>query len=285
MRRFVITIIAALATTLAATGHAAGQDQTAFAKAAAVEWDTVVIHSGALVSQFGSDIRVDPTVGPFGTSINLENLGFNSSATSFFADGTWRISRRNQLQARFNRINRDVSNVLLTRTVTFRNETFDVGARIDSFLDTTYVSVDYGFAIVATPRVEVGATIGLTALRVHTGMGLSAQISGTTGGSRQLSEDVQFTAPVPLPGGFINVRVHPRVTIDGFARYLKVTIGNFGGGMTEARGGADVKLLPWLGVGGAYYYNHLTADHAGNVFTGRIDYAFNGPQIYVLLAF
>jgi hypothetical protein len=268
-------MIAALATTFAAAGHAAAQD----------EWDTLVIHSGALVSQFGSNLRVDPNIGPFGTTINLEDLGFNTTATTFFADGTWRISRRNQLQARFNRINRAVSNDLLTRTVTFDNATFDVGARIDSFLDTSYVSVDYGFAIVATPQVEVGAMIGLTALRVHTGMALSAEISGTTAGSRQLSEDVQFTAPVPLPGGFINVRPHPRVTINGFVRYLKVTIGDFGGGMTEARGGADVKLLPWLGVGGAYYYNRVAADHTGGVFIGRIVYEFNGPQVYVLLAF
>jgi hypothetical protein len=276
----------ATAQTQTTTTAAAQTPTTATPAAPGAEWDTVVIHTGALVAQLGSDIRVDPQIGNFGTSISLEDvLGFKTSATTFFIDGTWRISRRNQLQVRFDQINRSVSDELLNRDITFGDSTFNVGAQIDSFFNTSYISADYGFAFIANPQVELGAMIGLTALRIHTGMSLTTNVGNQPSGSRQLNEDIQFTAPVPLPGVFVNIRPHPRVTINGYARYLKVTVGDFSGGMTDARAGADVKLVPWLGIGGSYYYNRVAADHTGGVFRGRVEYTINGPEIYAMLAF
>jgi hypothetical protein len=270
----VLTIAAVLST--AGAGLAEAQDS----------WDSVVVRSGALLSQVGSTVRIDPRLGSLGTSIDLEDdLGFSSEATTFFSEGTWRLSRRSQLQISYNNVRRDVSNVLLDRPVTFGNTTVNAQARVDSFLDTWYLTANYGLAIVATPRAELGVMAGVTALRIHTGLGLSAQVGAAATHSRQLTENAQFTVPIPLPGLFLNLRPHDRVTLSASARYLHVSIGDFSGGMTEASAGGDVKLLRWLGVGGAYYYNRVDADHAGNVFTGRIAYQFNGPQAYVVLAF
>jgi hypothetical protein len=249
------------------------------------QWDTFVLRSGALVAVFGSHMRIDSSNG-LGTSIDLENdLGFATNETTFFIDGVWRISRRNQLQGDFVRTSRDVSDSIVTRPITIRGTTYTANASIDAFLDTPYISANYGFAFVATPTLEVGAIIGVTVIRFHSGFGLSAAIQGGASVSRDLHDNVQFIVPVPLPGVFVHAKLSDRVTARGSLRYLKISVNQFGGGETEGVAGADVKLIRWFGIGGSYYYNRLSADHSGSTFLGSIAYSFSGPQVYALFAF
>jgi len=266
-------------------GITSGSAQAAEGSQDDAPWSTFVVRGGALVAVFGSDLRIDPTNGE-GTSIDLENdLGFTKDETTFFIDGLWRISRRNQLQVDFVRTSRDVSNSIVTHPITIRGTTYTANAALDAFLDTPYLSANYGFAFVATPTLEVGAMIGVTVIRFHSGFGLSAGIQGGKSVSRDLHDNVQFTVPVPLPGLFVNAKLSDRVTARGSLRYLKISINQFGGGETEGVAGADVKLTRWFGIGGSYYYNRLSADHSGSDFLGSITYSFAGPQVYALFAF
>ena len=249
-------------------------------------WPRVDLRGGALVADLSSDIRIDTTIGNIGTSINLENaLGFDTNSTTYFADGTWRISRRNQLQVDFEYIKRDVSREFLNRPITFHDTTFNANASIDAFFDSYYFSVYYGFAFVANPSVEIGASIGATVVRLHSGIGLSAGVGGSEDVSRDLAEDARFDVPVPLPGFFVNIRPHRRVTIRGSTRGLKATVNNISASLVEAKGGVDVKLAGPVGVGGGYYYNRVRAERDGSRTDGRIVYAFHGPQVYVVLGF
>ncbi len=255
------------------------------AAAAQDSWDRVVLRTGGLLTNFGSDIRVDPEVGPNGTAVDLENdLGFNSSARTIVAEAIWRVNPRHQVRANFFTANRDVARVLIDRTITVRDTTFDVNAQLDAFLDTSYLSVDYGYVFVMKPRAEFGATIGLTAMRFHLGIGASGS-AGSQSVSRNLTEDAEFTAPVPLPGLFANLRPHPRVTINGTLRFIKAKIGSIDGNMSEARAGVDVLLTRRFGVGAAYYFNHAAIGRNGKLFDGRVVYGFNGPQLNAVLVF
>ena len=249
-------------------------------------WPTVVVRGGALVADLSSDVRIDTSIGNIGTTIDLENaLGFDTNSTTYFIDGTWRISRRNQLQFDFEYVKRDVSREFLDTAITFHDTTFNANASIDAFFDSYYFSAYYGFAFVANPHLEVGASIGATVVRLHSGIGLSAGLSGSEDVSRDLTEDVRFDVPVPLPGFFVNIRPHPRVTIIGSTRGLKATVNNISASLVEAKAGVDVKLAGPVGVGGAYYYNRVKAERDESRTDGRIVYAFHGPQVYVVLAF
>src|SRR5262249_14983084 len=142
-----------------------------------------------------------------------------------------------------------------------------------------------GFAFVANPKVELGASIGLTLLKLNTGIGLSAQATGKESVSRDLTDRSEFTVPIPLPGVFLRIRPHPRVTLGGSGRVIKATIGDYTASMWEAKAGVDVMLTGVLGVGGAYYYNHSDVERKGTLTDGRVKYAFNGPQVYGVLSF
>jgi hypothetical protein len=156
------------------------------APARAEDWNRVTLRGGTLIASFGSTIRLDADSSRLGTSIDLEDdLGLSSSETTFFVDGVWRISRRSQVQVSYENADRIVSKSILDRTITVRNSTFEAGAALDTFLDTRFLTFAYGYAIVATPRLEVGATIGVTALRIATGVGLSVTAGSARNGGRR----------------------------------------------------------------------------------------------------
>src|SRR5262245_36957194 len=105
-------------------------------------WPKVVIRAGGLIADVGSDIRIGAVSGADGTSIDLQDdLGFQSQTTTFFIDGTWRLSKRNRLQVDYEGIRRDVSRNVAPRTFTFRDQTFAAGVDTDAFFDTFYLSV------------------------------------------------------------------------------------------------------------------------------------------------
>jgi hypothetical protein len=269
-RKSILTVIVFLACGL----PAAAQDG----------WPSLVIRAGGLIADVASQIRVNTSLGELGTDIDLEDdLGFASNESVAFVEGAWRISRRNQLQADYVNIHREVANVRPGRTITFRDTTYTVNSTIDSFLDTWYLSVNYGFAFIANPKAEVGVTIGATLMRINTGIGLS--VGNNDDVSRDLADNAEFSAPIPLPGVFTNLRPHPRVGLDGSFRLIGASIDKFDGLMWQAKFGGDVTLIPHLALGAAYYFNNSHLDRDGRAFDGRIEYDFQGPQVYGSVSF
>jgi hypothetical protein len=254
--------------------------------AAQSPWPTVVIRTGALLADVGSDIRIDGTSGIDGTTFDLtDDLGFEKQATTFFVDGMWRISHRNRLIVDYEGVRRDATRNVLPRTITFRDQTFTAGVETQGFFDTFYLSIDYGYAFVANPRWEMGVTGGVTLMRLQTGLELSVQTTGDTTVSRDLADRTRFDVPVPLPGFFVNIKIARRWTISGATRLIKASLGDITASLAEAKGGIDFKISPNIGVGGSYYFNRTTVDRDNSSRDGHIVYSFNGPQAYVVFAF
>lgn len=248
-------------------------------------WPAASVRVGGLIADVASQVGVNGSAGRVGTQIDLEDdLSFDANATTWFLDGVWRISRRNQIQVGFVALKRDVSHVRPDRTSTFHDQTFTIGSELDSFIDTWYLTVNYGFAFVATPTTELGVNIGFTGMRVKTGIDFSA--SGPAGDvSRELAESAEFTTPIPLPGVFLNMRPHRRVELNGALRVIKASVDNLDGSMWEARIGGDYKLTRSVGVGAAYYFNYSNLDRDGRLWDGGVEYNFNGPQFYAAFGF
>lgn len=252
--------------------------------ALAQEWPRLNIYGGAQFADFGTDVQLNASATVLGTSIDFEReLGFKEHGSIAWVSGLWRVSRRNQLTVAYVDIGRDVAQYQLQRTIRFGNETFDVNANVDAFLDTSYLAASYRFVIVATPSVEFGALIGVTVINLSTGIQLSGSVSGA--GSRDTTKDASFTAPAPLPGAFLNVRPHPRVTIRALGDYISADFGDIDGQLFEAFGAVDVMITKWLGAGGNYSYNRLSVGVDDDSFNGRLRYRFSGPQVYGILAF
>jgi hypothetical protein len=254
----------------------------------AQEWPRFTLFGGAQVADFGTDIRLDATATIRGSTIDFErDLGLNETAAVASATAIWRISRRNQFQMFVSRANRDAVERRLQRDIRFGESTFNLNADVDAFLNTRFVGGSYRFAIVATPTVEVGPLIGLAAIRLSSGIALSGSVSGQQGGVSGSTDrrEASFTAPAVLPGAFMNLRAHPRLTIRASGGYLSADFGDFNGQLVQAKAGADFMFTRWLGVGGNYSYQRMSVGVDKDNFGGDVRYSFGGPQIYAVVEF
>jgi hypothetical protein len=248
--------------------------------------DSFEVRGGGLVAGFGSNLRLDVNGGETGTTISFENdLGFTKTHTTYFFDGGWRITDRHRLYFSFVNATRDATKAGISEPITIRGTTFQVGANVQAFIDTSYFTIDYGFALVKNDKADVVATIGLSSYKVHTGMGLELQ--ATTGGSisRNLETDATSRTNYPVPGVQMQFMVHPRVKIVGDTRLIKATLNGVTASSVDGRGGVEFPLSSHVGFGGAYYFNRVLQERSSDTFSGKLIYSFHGPQFYGLVHF
>jgi len=269
----------------ATTVFAAGLMILAGATTAAAQSDSFVIRGGGLVADFNSGLRLDGSNGQ-GTDISFEkDLGFTKTTAQWFVDGSWHIGGRHHLYFNFIDTRRDATKAGISEPITIGNTTFQIGATIQAFIDNNYLSIDYGFGLTKNPKAEFVFTIGISSVKVHTGVGL--QVATTTGGSisRSLTTDAEDRSIFPVPGLQFTSRVHPHVNLTGYIRYIQATLEGINQGSVDGRFGADFPLSNHLGLGGAYYFNRVKQSGSKDTFSGNLRYRFSGPQFYGLIHF
>ena len=248
--------------------------------------DSFVVRGGGLVTDFNSGLRVDLTDTQHGTTINLENdLGFAKHTGTWFIDGQWRMTDRHRLLGSYVGVSRDTTKSGISQPITIRDKTYQIGANVQAFVDTSYLSFDYGFAFVKKPTFDLLGTIGLTTIKVHTGAGLAVQTTGGANVSRSLDNDSKMTTAFPVPGVHITARLNPRFAITGYTRFIKATLEGITESSSDGRAGVEVRIVPHVGAGFAYYYNRVTEEGSRGTFEGKLKYTFHGPQFYGLVGF
>ena len=96
----------------------------------------------------------------------------------------------------WSRVDREVTHHQLPVDIAFGDQTFDASSDVDAFFDTWFIGASYRFAIVANPVVEFGPFLGLVAMHLSTGIGVSESDSGTGSDATEIQE-ASFTAPAP----------------------------------------------------------------------------------------
>jgi hypothetical protein len=248
-------------------------------------WPRVSVVGGVQVADFATDVELDDETDVLDTTIDFEDvLGFHERASMAWATGHWRLSRRNQVEIVWSRVDREVVHHQLPVDITFGGEMFGAHTDVDAFFDTWFIGASYRVAIVATPVVELGPLLGLVAMNLSTGIAVSDSDAGTGGSVTQMHE-ATFSAPAVLPGGFVNVRAHPRLLIHARGGYISADFGQINGEFVQAQAGADFMFTRSLGVGASYSLNRLALSVDDDHFHGNVRFSFSGPQIYAVLGF
>jgi hypothetical protein len=256
-----------------------------YAQGSSPDSDSIVIRGGGLIADYNSGLRLDVT-GQTGTTISFENdLGFTRTTGSWFVDGAWHIGGRHHLYVSFLDTKRSAMKSGISEPITIGGTTFQIGANIQSFIDNNYLSFDYGFGLTKNPKAEFVFTIGISTVKIHTGVGLEA--TATTGGSvsRSLTTNAEDRVIFPSPGLQFRSKLHPHVTLQGYVRYIQATLGGVKQGSTDGRFGADFPLSNHVGFGAAYYFNRVKQDGSRDTFSGSLRYRFSGPQLYGMVHF
>jgi hypothetical protein len=246
--------------------------------------DRVWVQGAAYWADIDSSARVD-SIGAvtLGTDIDLESdLALEDKQTLPSFSAGWRITPRLILAGDYYSLDR-TGTVSAGREIVFDDATFPVAASITSALNSDIYRLTLGYAFIRNARFEAGAALGLHATNFELSLEGQASVGGAAVSATRRSRE--FLAPLPTVGLFANWQVAPRVAINGRVDYLSLAYGDYDGGVTNVQVGASYRFSRHVGIGAIYRFVDYNVDIEKDAWTGSLAYQFNGPAIYLEVAF
>lgn len=230
---------------------------------------------GWLGNAANTTVRLDSPQYGTGTTIDFEDdLGFSSSANSFFAAFGWQMAAKHRLELGYNDIER-TSVKTIDREIQIGDQIYPVNAKIGGKFGTQFVTLSYRYALFRRVGFEVGPSIAIPVLTVSVGAG----VESASGQVNKTSTDV--TVPPPLPGLYFSGRFKEKFFLQGAAQYMKVTLFGVTAGMSDYR--LQGVWLPTKHVGGGLAWSGNTFKLSGSEedkLKGEIKYGVTGPSIF-----
>jgi hypothetical protein len=143
------------------------------------------------------------------------DFAFNQYST-FLGKLDWKFTRKNHLYlsaAPFNQSNQAV----LNRTITFRGQTYTVGATAKGQIQATLLAPGYQYDIVRRPRGHLGIGVQVDIFRTTGRISTAAQVTGTGVHQAASSSSASVLAPIPVVGPEFRLYLtkSPRLFING----------------------------------------------------------------------
>ena len=244
-------------------------------------WEKGSIKFGGFVSAFDSTLAFGTDAGA-GITFNAEDLfGLDTSLTVFRAEAMYRPGKslRHQVDFTYASYHRD-GNATLEQDVTIGDETFPVGARIESVFNFDIIRGTYTYAILQDERMRIALGLGVYAVPLE----YSLEVSTTTG--RTAVEGADTTLPLPalaLRGEF---QLIPRLFLNAGIDAMWLQVSDFEGSLLDVNIGLEYR--PWKYVGFGVGYNGMNvsvegeseSDYPGSDFVGSVDVRFSGLMLY-----
>jgi hypothetical protein len=164
------------------------------------------------------------------------------------------------------------ANKFIEREISFDNEDYVIGERVDSLLNLTMFGLTYGYRFVVHPRAELSATFGLQIADVE---------ANAVVRSRVVRESESGVAPLPLLGFEGRFDFTPRWAVEARAQYLTVNADQVNGSILDGRLALTWRLNPYLALGLGYRTFRIDVDSADEDTPGFVDLSIDGPLLFV----
>jgi hypothetical protein len=241
------------------------------------------VGAGAFASFFNTDVRLDSDTFGSGTPINLEDdLGFDTKKFDFRAAGYVRLGRRHRIDFGYFGLSRR-SDALLSEEIRFGNGLFSADTEVTANFETRFVGAGYRYSFLAKRKVEVAASLGLSALFLEAGMdaGVSSILSIPLPSSARVPV-VRKTSVYPLPTLGFDVAYEPVSRL--------ILRGRAGGVYSPGISGVTASVADWsvsteyyflrnVGLGAGYNWASLRVDDYGS-FPLEARYRYSGLLLY-----
>jgi hypothetical protein len=221
-----------------------------------------------------------------GTDINLENkLGLSKQTQDLDIEGTWRFANRQLLTLDFFEFNRSGSRSI-TDTIKFDSINFTGSLHANAGLQ--YYGITYRYYIWRESRWEIGAGLGIDALKLSAGLAFRVAASGGGGGfADSAAKSGGFTAPAPMIGLYGDWEFVPRFFLRGQLQYLYINnVATYGGHVSDDKLAVEWFPLHNYGLGAMYHYIDLSITKTFKTSAElNLNYAIQGPAFYLTAAF
>ncbi len=224
------------------------------------------------------DTRVtrDSDDGQPGDAVDLENFlasADRKTVTQF--DGIVRISYYHRIELGAFRLTRQASTAIQD-DLSFGDQNYPAGTQIQSEVKTGLIRLAYAYSLLRDGQKELGVSAGLSYFSFETSI--------SEAGSPEI-ERLSASAPLPTFGAFATALIKGKWQLSADARVFALDFDRYDGFMSYASVGLERKFGDIVGVGVGYdfYSLNLSVNKLGD--TGAFDFVYQGPKLFVNLAF
>ena len=217
-------------------------------------------------------LRVDESPTQPGTEINAEDdLGLDDSQLLPQVELTLLPGERHLIRLSRFAIDRSAAKHL-EKNISFDDQDYLVGERVDSILNLTMFGLTYGYRFIRTQQAEISASFGIQIADVET----NAVVR-----NRVVRESENGVAPLPLLGIEGRYDFSPRWSAEARVQYLTVNETDVDGSILDARLGLTWRMNPYLLFGLGYRTFQIDIDSADEDTSGFVDLTVAGPLLFV----
>lgn len=234
------------------------------------------ISMGAFRPTVSTTIQINGERGP-GAILSLEdNLGFSDNSWLFRVDGTATFTKRSGVTLTYVKLDRK-QDWTADREVSIFDTTFDVGAKLGIYFNTTFIAASYKYNIFSHEKWEAGLSVGIRYLSIKTGVELKSN------NFSDYSESVNVPAPVPVFGifgsGYMTERLRARYNFD----YFTIEVKGIRGGVLDNRFALEYYFIKNLGLGASVSFLSYQVKEIplAEKFDGQIKYSLNGFAFFL----
>ena len=261
MRIRLFAVFVCFTTAMTFTARAEAQGNTNLGEFSVNFWSadpTIVIQSGSITGATGIVQPID-----FVSEFGIEKKSF--------PDFRFSVGRNHKFRFGYVPIKYDAA-ATITRTITFRGQTFTVGAPATTEIKWDLWRFGYEWDFVSNDRGYFGVIGELKYNKMEAS--IDSPLLSRTAATEQ-------NAPVPTIGAAGRGYVHPMVSIGGEFTGLKITTGDVEATFTDFDINGAVTFGRYVGVQGGY--RAVTVDYTIDDDVGDVE--FKGPYVGVVLKF
>ena len=217
-------------------------------------------------------LRVDESPTQPGTEINAEDdLGLDDSQLLPQVELTLLPGERHLIRLSRFAIDRSAAKHL-EKNISFDDQDYLVGERVDSILNLTMFGLTYGYRFIRTQQAEISASFGIQIADVE---------ANAVVRSRVVRESESGVAPLPLLGLEGRYDFSPRWSMEARVQYLTVNETDVDGSILDARLGVTWRMNPYLLFGLGYRTFQIDVNSADEDTPGFVDLTVSGPLLFV----
>lgn len=228
-------------------------------------------------AKFNSEMRVTGPNGVLGATISFEDLlGFDENKFIPSFDAEYSFTRHSGIYAEYYAIFRDA-----TFDITEEFEYGDViipegGGILRTFFNTQIWSMGYMYSFINSEKANLSVFVNFFILGFKTGIDIDSQ---------NISERLNFTAPLPSFGYKFSYEIAPKLRFAASHSFFFLEIGGFSGSINNLRLSLDYEATSWMRAGLGYTAFNLDLSIIDDNFTGDFFINYKGPAIYTQFVF
>jgi hypothetical protein len=245
--------------------------------------DTFMASLGSFILDSTTTLRLDGAGGEVGTEFDWEESFGGSDGSRFRIDGAWRFADRHKVRGMWFNFSRTRSAVF-EEEVEWGDATFPIGVTVAGDLEFDIYEIAYEYAFLRRENLELSGSIGLHLAQFTAGM--SAQVdAGGDEGTVEIGDEGDLNAPLPVIGGRAIWRIGGDFWLDAMVQFFALEYENVDGRLIDTRIGLLWQPKDWAGIGIGYNRFDIDVDVERNRFTGKLEWVYDGPQIFYNVSF